>query len=512
MRKTHKAKEYLMPGKRITDQQVAIYMNNRNAKKTQKLSAARAGISKRSGHDIEHGKRVIKKERTYRTRLNKFTEVFEPVIVPLLKKGVDSVPFLLRHLQQKFPGQFSSNKLRTLQRRVEEWKALHGKDKEVIFLQKHEAGRLAACDFTHPKKIKVTINGKPFTHIFFHLRLAYSGFSYVQVFEGSGESFEKFAQGLNAALLFIGGIPQVLRTDSLSAAFKNLCKKAKDDLTMRFKAVVEHYGMEPERINRGKSHENGSVESPHGHFKKYLKNSLIVRGSNDFNSIEEYQDFIQKVVNERNDELAKALFDVERKALKPLPSTKALDYSEAVAVVGATSTIEVKRVTYSVPSRLIKQQLRIRIYPDRLECYLGRNHAVSLNRKYAPKKKRNQNIDYRHVIGSLITKRNAFRNCQYRDSLLPNDQYRYIWKYVDETMERSEAGKFMVGLLYLAAKQDCEEPLSDKVISLISTKKKLSLRKLQDLFTPKRKEVPSVEVVQHDLSSYNELIEESDDD
>lgn len=496
-----------MPGNRITDQQVATYMDNRNDQKTQAFSARDAGISKRSGHDIEHGKRMIKKERTHRTRPDEFAEVFDKVIVPLLKKGVKGAPFLLKHLQKLYPGQFLASKLRTLRRRIREWKILHGVSKEVIFLQEHEPGRLAVCDFTHPKEIKVTINGEPYKHKFFHLRLAYSGFSYVQVFGGSGESFEKFADGLNSSLLFIGGLPQVLRTDSLSAAFKNLHKKAKEDLTERFKALIEHYGIEPTRINLGKSHENGSVESPHGHFKRTLKNSLIVRGSNDFASIEDYQSFVTEVVNDRNQDLTKELFKVERLTLKPLPKTVGLAYSEATAVVASTSTIEVRRVTYSVPSNLIGQRLQVRIYANRLEGYLGRNHVVTLPRKIAQKKKRARSINYKHVIGSLIKKPGAFRGCKYRDDLLPDDQYRHIWHYVDKTMERSVASKFMVGLLHLAATQDCEQELAVTVIDLITNNRELSLKKLQDKFTPKNEPIPTIDVSQHTPSSYNSLIE-----
>ena len=495
-----------MPGKMITDQQVAIYMNNRKAGKTQITSTARAGISERSGRNIEKGIRVLKPERTHRTRKDPFEGIFEKVAVPLLKKGVFQGTFLLSHLQKMFPGKYSSYSLRTLQRRIRKWKALHT-DKEVMFLQKKEAGRLVFCDFTHPKKIKVSINGKPFKHILFHIRLPFSLYSFVQAFEGVGESLEKFSSGLNNGLHHIGGVPEKLRSDSMSAAYKNLNKEAKEDLTARFKAVVEHYGMEPTRNNRGKGHENGAVEAAHRHIKDRLLQSLIVRGSTNFISLEEYQAFIVQVVREHNQNGPDQLLKSERLALRPLPLTKAIDYTELTAVVSSTSTIEVRKVTYTVPSNLIREKLLVRIYSKRLECYLGRTPVIKLNRVFPSSKTvRARNIDYRHVIGSLVKKPQAFRGLRYRDDLLPNDLYRSIWTYVDSIMESRSACRFMVGLLHLAATQKCESELADTVIDKINKEQSLKLSALQDMFRPKNEPPFGVSVLQHGLSSYNELI------
>ncbi len=54
--------------------------------------------------------------------------------------------------------------------------------------------------------------------------------------------------------------------------------------------------MRSTRNNRGKSHENGSIESPHGHFKRRLYQALLLRNSCDFDSIESYQQFIEQLV------------------------------------------------------------------------------------------------------------------------------------------------------------------------------------------------------------------------
>jgi transposase InsO family protein len=64
------------------------------------------------------------------------------------------------------------------------------------------------------------------------------------------------------------GAPLEHRTDSLSAAYKNLSSEAQADLTERYTQLCAHYGMTATRNNRGVSHENGAVESPHGHIKR----------------------------------------------------------------------------------------------------------------------------------------------------------------------------------------------------------------------------------------------------
>jgi hypothetical protein len=120
-------------------------------------------------------------------------------------------------------------------------------------------------DFTHFKQATITIGGQPFDHLLYHYRLAYSGWQYVQIVQG-GESFVALAQGLQQALVRCGGSPKYHRTDSLSAAYRNRKHQAQEDLTQRYEELCSHYRMQPTRNNRGQSHENGSIESPHGHF------------------------------------------------------------------------------------------------------------------------------------------------------------------------------------------------------------------------------------------------------
>ena len=495
----------------ITDKEIGKYMDTIKDGKTQKQAAAKIGISVRRARDIENGKRVLKPktERRRNERSNPVDEIFETYVVPYLKEDNYQATFLFRHIQRMFPGKYSDTLLRTFRRRVGEWEELYKppQDKEVMFPQEHKPGVLMAADFSHPKdKVVVTIKKKPFKYIFFHVRLAYSGLSYAEVFEGSGEAFEKFAQGLNNGLEYWGGVPKELRTDSLSAAFKNLNREAKEDLTRHYEALTNHYGLEAKRINKGKGHENGSIESPHGHLKEYLRQSLAIRGSNDFDSLEEYQAFVLEAMDQRNLHLNKALVKAERIALKPLPSAKALEYKEATARVSSASMIQVKKSIYSVPNHLIGETLLIRLYGDKLECYLGRRYIITLDRVYPTSNKAGRNINPKHLVGWLVRKPQAFRNYKYQDDLLSNPQFKYIWEYLDRTLEEREACKIMTRLLYLAYKHDCVEELTDSVIDRIHKNTKINIKSLENKFIPKQKELTSVEVLQHALGSYNELI------
>jgi hypothetical protein len=110
----------------------------------------------------------------------------------------------------------------------------------------------------------------------------------------------RLIEGLQNALWALGGAPREHRSDSLSAAFRNLDTDAREDLTRRYDALCAHYGMQPTRNNRGVAHENGSVESSHGHLKKAVGDALMMRGVNDFDGLATYRRFIDAIVSRKN--------------------------------------------------------------------------------------------------------------------------------------------------------------------------------------------------------------------
>jgi len=112
-------------------------MNHRK-NKSQDLAAAKAGISARSAGRID--KAVVLPSQTprryWRSRVDPFIDVWDAQIVPLLKSAPKLMAVtLLRKLQDDHPERFPDGMLRTLQRHIRQWRALHGPSKEVFFPQ-----------------------------------------------------------------------------------------------------------------------------------------------------------------------------------------------------------------------------------------------------------------------------------------------------------------------------------------------------------------------------------------
>jgi hypothetical protein len=500
-----------MSVKAITQEQVKLFMKHRTENATQERASAKAGISERSGRRIDAGELPKKKQpRYWRTRKDPFADVWDSEILPRLEKTAMLAPTtLFEDLQDRHPGCFSNKLKRTFQRRVKAWKALHGPDKEVMFRQSKEAGRLGLSDFTELNAIDITIAGELLKHRLYHFRLPYSGWSHIKVILG-GESYTALAEGLQEALQRLDGAPKEHRTDSLSAAYKNLSKSEQEDLTERYQSLCEHYGMIPTRNNRGVSHENGAVESPHGHIKKRIRQALLLRESHDFATLDDYRQWLDGLIRRFNRRCDDGL-KIERAELQALPPHNAVDYSEQVIRVTTSSTIDVKRVLYSVPARLVGESLRLHIYDDRIEAYVGSTLAHTLTRTYVLNyNQRARCIDYRHVIGQLVRKPQAFRYSQLRDDLLPSATYQQIWATIDQRLEPRTACKRIVGILSLAARADCEQALGAYLQQQIAKDNLPSLYQLEQRFDPNTSNALPDNLeggcAQHHLSTYDLLM------
>ena len=155
-----------MPGSRITDRQVLLYMSHRKHH-SQEVAAAKAGMSVRTARRIE-GQGALPSQqprRRWRSRPDPFAEVWASEVVPLLQNAPRLMAItLLRKLQEEHPGRFPDGVLRTLQRRIRHWRAIEGPPKEVFFPQEHAPGERGLSDFTNMAELRVTIAGAPFGH------------------------------------------------------------------------------------------------------------------------------------------------------------------------------------------------------------------------------------------------------------------------------------------------------------------------------------------------------------
>ena len=493
-----------MSKRKITKQQVKLYMKYRE-NNTQVTAAAKAGISERSARRIDKNELQPKagQPRTWRTRKDPLVKVWDDIVVPILSNdpSVTAVG-IFDYLCENHADKFDTRSRRTLERRIKKWRHLYGPPKEVMFLQTHPLGALGIADFTY-YKTAITINGEPLEHRLFHYRMPASGWSFVQVIYG-GESFVAFSDALQNAFIAAQGVPKELRTDSLSAAYKN--REQKEDFTQRFKELAAHYSFTASRNNRGVAHENGAIEAAHRHLKAQIEQAIKMRGSNDFESRKQYERFVDGLVQRRNRRIHDNYLR-EKRQLQPLPRNKSVNYSERYVSVSRSSTVSIKRVTYTVPSQLIGSRLLARVYDNKIELFLGCELALTLERVYgAQGRRRVRSVNYKHVIDALVKKPRAFRQSQLRDDLLPNDNYRLIWQYVDENLSPDKACYYIVKLLYLAKRGDCERQLEQFVTQGIQSGQLPSMRKCEQLFLPAVADIPEIHVVQHSLKAYDVLI------
>jgi len=505
----------LVGSRYITKQQVKLYMSIKENKQLSKAAcAAKAGISTRSGYTITKGKHYtqqIKKHRQHKTRTSPIDQIWIDELEPMITKSPELEPMSLfihmqrNHCNNKGEPLYDRSILRTLQRRVAKWKALNGPAKDVIIPQEHLPGKQALSDFTHMDKLNITINGDWFKHMLYHFRLVFSKWSHVMVVRGGGESFQALSEGMQKALIELGGVPSEHRTDSLSAAFKNIHTSAKADATKRYEELCKHYGMIPTRNNKGVSHENGSVESAHGHLKNRINQELILRGSRDFTSLHEYEQWIQAIVansNKRNS----VNFEIEKQALSALPIHPTMDYELLSVKVSSLSIIIVRGMTYSVASRLSGQSLSVHLYQDRIELYLGSVLVATKARQYKQTDGSRYVIDYRDIIHSLVKKPNAFRYCKYREELMPSEDYRLIWKHIDEAFSMEIAPKHFLRLLKLAADYDCEQALGEHVLEIIRKKATIDIASIEARFNTSNPKLPESAGQQHSLAEYDRFI------
>ena len=495
-----------MPNTHITDQQIRLYMKQRKQGQTQIVAAAKAGVSERSARRIDHGGLTTQSgpKRQWCTRQDPLANIWDSVLVPILEENPGLLPItLFEYLYDNYPGQYDETIQRTLQRRIKAWKAQYGPAKEVIFRQIKEPGRLGISDFTVLKDAPITIHGQLFKHLLYHYRLPFSSWCYVKVICG-GESYTALSTGLQDALWRSGGVPQEHRTDSLSAAFNNLAEK--EQLTVRYHDLCRHYGLKATRNNPGVSHENGAIESPHGHLKRRIRQALLIRGSHEFASLEDYQGFIDSIVSKIN-QRCHSRFQEERACLKALPKRRTHDYAEHRVLISSSSTFDLKRVTYTVPSRFIGERLYIQLFDQQLKLFHGHVWVLDLPRIYAPEKQRGRCVNYRHVIDSLVRKPQAFRYSQLRDDLLPSPDYQRIWHYVDDTLPAHKACRYIVRLLHLAATQQCESALGRYVLKAIDQGELPSELQCRQQFSTETTVIPIIPNQQHSLDAYDQLLE-----
>jgi transcriptional regulator with XRE-family HTH domain len=486
------------------DAEVRLMKRERAKGKTQEQAAARAGMSVRTVRKYERVGKLpseLQAPRTYRTRPNPFAEDWSWISAQLERDSALQGTTLFALLGTRRPGHYQEGQLRTLQRQIALWRAQHGPEQEVVFPQVHTPGQVAQSDFTHMTDLGITLAGAPFPHLLFHLVFTYSNVEAIH--PCLAESFEALAEGFEACLWQLGGVPREHRTDHLSAAIRPLDDEGRAQATDRYSALMAHYGIVATTNNAGLAHENGDVEQAHHRFKLAVDQVLRVRGSRDFPARAAYVRFLQDLVKQRN--LTRSVrWAEEREHLRPLPTNPLGLCRELRVPVSDFSTIQVLRNTYSVPSRLIGKTITVRVRAEKLDLYQATTFLLTIPRLLGERKHR---IDYRHVIWSLVRKPGAFAHYRYRDDLFPSLAFRQAYDALAQCSP-ARADREYVRLLHLAA--STSEADITAALGLLGEQRAVpTFDAVRDLIrAPQPTAIPVLGKANLDLEIYDQLLAE----
>ncbi|MBU1700163.1 MAG: IS21 family transposase [Candidatus Eisenbacteria bacterium] len=416
--------------------------------KTLELAAAKAGMSEKTARKyLKSGELPSERPPTSRkdsSREDAFEGVWEEILGFLdINSGLQAVT-LFKYLQKESPGKYQDGQLRTLQRRIKVWRATEGPAKEVFFAQKHTPGRLSQSDFTNMDDLGVMIGGVPFLHMVYHFVLTYSNWEDATIC--FSESFESLSQGLQNAMWELGGVPENHQTDQLTTAVQKT--EHPKEFTQRYQALLDHYGLVGLKIRVREPHENGDVEQRHYRFKQAVDQALMLRGYRDFVSREEYAGFLESLLKELNAGRSERLAE-ELAVLRSLPRTRLDSRRHLKVPVGQGSTIRILKNVYSVHSRLQGETVDVWVDAEKIEVWYAQRKVDEFPRLRGEGK---HQINYRHLIDSLVRKPGAFENYRYREDLFPTFYFRMVYDMLQKTSP-SRASREYLGILELAAKE-----------------------------------------------------------
>lgn len=472
-------------------------MKELSQKETLERAALRSGMSETTARRYREGAAVKGQRagRTYRTRADPFE-----VVWPEVEKMLELAPGLeaktiFEQLVERPDAAFSDGQLRTLQRKIRRWRAQQGPEKEVMFPQEHRPGEYGQSDFTSMNELKVTLGGEPFDHLLYHFMLPYSLWETGMVC--FSESFEALIGGFQRAVGELGRVPRKHRTDNLSAATHDL-KDGGRAFNERYLGAMAHYGVEADRNTPGRGHENGSVEQSHHRFKRAVEQGLLVRGTREFADRGQYEAFLRGIFEARNKRRT-ALGD-DLRGMKELPPLRIEDFRREQTRVSRFSTIRVAHNTYSVSSRLIGEDVELRLHAESIEVWHGGVQVATMERRRG----RDQlSIDYRHVIWSLVRKPGAFARYRYREALFPTMTFRRSYDALEERLGVRAEVEY-VRILHLAASVS-ERVVEAALANLLDRGELRDYAQVREACSPEVLEVPACTITPLDLRIYDAI-------
>ena len=490
-----------------TDAQVRLAMKERSKGHTQEQAAVKANVKSRKTvakyEQLGQLPGQLKQPRTYRTRKDPFAKDWSQLEQMLQAAPELEATTLFEWLGEQHPQRYQENQLRTLQRRVADWRALH-QERLAVLEQVHRPGEVLQSDGVWLTDLGVTIAGEPFKHLLLHCVLPYSNWEWGAI--AQSESLLAFQRALEATLFKLGAVPDSHQTDNSSAVTHHLSPadhNRERAFNQAYLVLLNHYGLKPRTIQLGCPEQNGDIEVGNGGLKRALEQHLLLRGGRDFATVAEYEQFLEQVMTKRNQGRQQRLSE-ELAVMRPLMVKPLGPYQEVRLRVNRASLIRVQHNAYSVPTSLINQQVRVQIYEWHLEVYYRQQLVETMPRLIG----QNQcHLNYRHVIDSLLRKPGGFRNYRYREALFPSLVFRQAWDTLNQWYAPRKADLIYLRLLHLAARHS-ESEVTVALVQLLAGQAHWDDTTVAGLIAPTPLPIPQLAVPPINLSQYDALLGE----
>ncbi len=464
------------------------------------LAAMRAGVDRKTARKYMQGGKLpseLVEPRNWRTHEDAFLEHWPELEAMLSESPAFEAKTLFEVLVGKYPGRYEEGQLRTLQRRVKAWRAERGPDKEVMLAQLHRPGEAAQTDFTWTTELCVFV-------------LPYSNWRWATVC--LSESIASIRHGVQRALFQLGRVPLYHQTDNSTAATHRIPDtksvvgegSGKRPFNEDYLAIMRHFGMTARTTEVGAKEQNGDVEASNGVLKRALNQALLVRGSRDFESRAAWQSFVDDLMRKANQGRGRRIAD-EMAAMRELNVAKLPEYVEVDFRVSEWSTVRVKHCAYSVPSRLIGEWVRVRIFEDRIVVRYAGKTELDCDRLRGHNLKR---IDYRHMIWSLVRKPGGFARYVYREEMFPSLVFRRAYDAIQTPHHGLKGDLEYLRILHLAA-GTIEADVEAALVLLLAANKAITADAVKLLvITATAIEVPELARSPVDLGAYDALLAE----
>jgi len=494
----------------VTDAQVRLMMKERNKGKTQEQAAVKANVrSRKTVQKYEQLGQVpsdLKQPRRYRTRPDPFETDWAEVEKKLKDSPELEAKTLFEWLSEREGAKYQEGQLRTLQRRISNWRALNCS--QMLSLdQVHQPGEVLQTDGTCMNDLKVTIQQETFEHLLIHSVLPYSNWEWGRVVQS--ESLLAIRLGLQSSLIKLGYVPQVHQTDNTTAATHKLGLDGRHKslqergFNEEYLQLLAHYGLEARSIHLASPNENGDVESINGGLKRAVEQHLLLRGSRDFKSLAAYETFLFGIMEKRNAGRQQKLAE-ELAVMKPLLVAPWPHMRELTVRVGNNGILRVGANGYTVPSGLKGKRVSVRVYEWQIEVWYANQCVESLPRLTGA---HHYHINYRHVIDSLLRKPGGFRNYRYHEDLFPQEVFRQAWEALKADMPPRKADMAYLRILKQAA-LGLETDVAQALTLLLATQTTWDDNTVADLVQqPAQWTIPDLIPQAVNLSIYDQLLQ-----